>query len=61
MALNEPCKGPQAGYSKEHEEATEAIVTGFVEQITAGVAEARQLTQKQVCPPGGVAKKGPRT
>jgi len=38
----------QADYSQEHREAMEAIVTGFVDQITAGVAEARHLTQQQV-------------
>ena len=36
-----------SGYSAEHREATEAIVNGFVDQITGGVAESRRLTQQQ--------------
>lgn len=44
----------QPGYTPEHRESTEAVLTSYVRQIVAGVADARGLdipTASAVCSP----------
>ena len=38
----------QEGYTPEHREATEAILNGFMDQISGGIASARGLSLAQV-------------
>ena len=46
--LNDLYELLQASYSPEHREATEAVLSGFLGQVVAGVATARRLDEKQV-------------